>query len=328
MPGRPTGRSRPRPGIGQHFVIGNTSNLRYEGNRFYFQTLEVNENLKKLLRIRRELEAMPGAIPMKEWTKNQQLAYWLNLYNITLVEALGRAYPEQQIRTLLYGPDGHHGLLDKKLLKVAGVRLSLNDIQYRILMPGWRDPLVMYGLFKGYVGSPNITKVAFTAHTVWDMLKQNAVEFINSNRGARMDGTLLRVSEFYGENRALFPAWPDDLKAHLAKYADTYYASRFRNADAVKATTHDYYIADLMQGIRNDSNPNAGNPAALIGSLKSINAQQMEDWLIQKNGHLAGVRVPNLVMHYLIKIQKRKAARKGHVDVEEVEDNSGGKGGQ
>lgn len=311
----------PEPGIGRRVVKGNTSSTRFEGNRLYFPAFE-GRNLEALKRIRAEMEAMPDAVPFAEWTRNQQLAYWLNLYNITIIELIADRYPEQELRRLLYGKGGRGGLLDEPVLKVAGVRLSLNDIHHEILIPVWRDPLVMYGLFHGYVGSPNIRAEAYTAGRVWEQLRDNAAEFINSNRGARMDGDTLRVAELYSENLALFPGGPDALKAHVATYADAPYAERFRAAKDVRATTSDYYIADLFQGYRTDTNPNVGNVAVIYEALTGAANADTAGWMAATMERYYSSSAPGLVMDYFKKIRERKAAREGNVSVEEFEEDA------
>ncbi|WP_417449366.1 DUF547 domain-containing protein [Kordiimonas sp.] len=314
--------SPPEPGIGRRIVKGNTSSLRLEGNRLYFPAF-TGENLTALKRIRAELEAMPGAIPLAEWTHNQQLAYWLNLYNITLVAALAERYPEQELRSLLYGQGERTGLLDQPLLTVAGTSLSLNDIHHKILIPGWQDPLVMYGLFHGFVGCANIRPEAYTAATVWDQLRDNAAEFINSNRGARMDGQTLRIAKIYSSNLALFPGGPTELKEHIAAYADAGYAERFRAATNVRATTSDYYIADLYQGYRTDVNPNAANSAAIVmGVSGGGGAVNVAEWMAATMDQYYNSAAPGVVMEYLQKVRERKAKRAGNVSVEEYEETA------
>ncbi|WP_420429510.1 DUF547 domain-containing protein [Kordiimonas sp.] len=299
----------PVPGVGRRIVKGNTSSTRFEGNRLYFVGFD-DENLKAVMRIRAELAAMPDAVPMAEWTKNQQLAYWLNLYNVTLISELAKRYPEQELRSLLYGK---RGLLDRKLLKVAGVKLSLNDIHHRIILANWDDPLVIYGMFHGYVGCASIRSEAYTADKVWSQLKDNAFEFINSNRGARMRGEVLEVSALYKENAELFPD-EASLRSHIADYADPVFAARVHGASRIKADVKDYYIADLFQGVVNDTNPNEGSPAVFAAA--SGEAQIFFD---AKGQQLRSLKAPIVAMEYLSKIREKKAAREGQVSVEEFE---------
>ncbi len=301
----------PKPPIGRRTVKGNKSSVRFEGNRLNFPVLEKPENIKALSIIRRELEAMPDAVPMKLWTKNQQLAYWLNLYNVTMMEQLTLDYPIKKLKKRLYGKNN---LLDKKLLKVAGVDLSLNDIHHEILIKNWQDPLIMYGLFHGYISSANLRKQAYAHQTVYSQLRENAMEFINSNRGMRASGNSVILAELYDVNAKLFPGWDASLKKHLVKYASATYQGRINGARNIKADTADYYIADVFQGIRNDTNPNAGNNAVL-GQLGDASFQ---DWISSKTVPLAAFGVPSHVMEYLMKIREKRMKQQGFVDVEEV----------
>ncbi len=298
---------RPKPQAGRLTVKINTSSTRLEGNRLHFPAFE-GKNLKALMRLRRELEALPGAVPMAEWTKNQQLAYWLNLYNVTVIEELAKRYPEQEIRKVM------DKVRSEKLLKVAGQKLSLDDIRYDILFEKWRDPLVMYGLWQGYVGGPNILREAFTSENVYALLRENAAEFINSNRGARMRGDDLRVSSYYEENMMLFPGGKAELRAHLADYADAYYASRIRNAADIAMTTEDYYIADLFEGVPSDVNPNAVSPAAL---QTAAGGPDWANFAASSAGSAAWAKVPAHVLEYIGEIRKKKSAREANVEVEE-----------
>jgi len=301
----------PSPGIGRRMVRGNKSSTRYEGNRLDFPSYKEPGNLEIVLGIRAEIEALPSAVPMREWTRNQQLAYWLNLYNITVITELAQLYPLQGLAGHLYGKGG---LFERKLLKVAGIDLSLNDIHHEILIPNWQNPLVMYGLFHGYVGSANIRTEAYTAANVWKALEANAHEFINSNRGVRYDRSDIRVAELYKVNKALFPNWETDLKAHLRAYATTGYNGRIAQAKRVKATTSDYYIADLFQGVTYDLNSSASNPAALsqFGSV-------MSDFLLARSQSETASAIPDVVIDYVLKIAKKKVRQGASVRVEELE---------
>ena len=115
-------------------------------------------------------------------------------------------------------------MLSKKLLTVAGMPLSLNDIQFTILKQNYdNDPLIIYGLYQGYIGGPNIRKRAYTGADVYRSLANNAIEFTNSNRGTySKDEKVFRVSSLYERNRVYFPDFNSDLSKHLLVYLEGY----------------------------------------------------------------------------------------------------------
>jgi hypothetical protein len=153
-----------------------------EGNRFYFEVFANNpDNQQTLHRIRTRLENIPSVMPLEKFSRDEQLAYWLNLYNTTMLDEIVKVYPAPELEGLLVGDDS---ILSKKTLVISGVPLSLNDIQFNILRQNYdNNPLVIYGLCQGIIGGPNIRKTAYTGKYVYNDLIENALDFVNSNRG-------------------------------------------------------------------------------------------------------------------------------------------------
>lgn len=240
-----------------------------EGNRFFFKNFKDPENRAVLTKIRQSLEKVPDEVPMKLLTNSEQLAYWLNLYNITLLEQLVNIYPKKSLEDELYDDDG---ILEKKLLKVAGIDLSLNDIQYNILFEKFgRYPQVMYGLYQGIIGGPNLRKEAYTGRKVFSQLEANADEFINSNRGT-FNGKkgIFRVSSLYERNKQLFPNFKEDLKTHLLDYLDGRFTYLLRSSKKIRANIADMTINDLTGGYREYGGSANTNNAAMLDSVSGV----------------------------------------------------------
>jgi hypothetical protein len=163
--------------------------------------------------------------------------------------------------------------LSTQLLTVAGVPLSLDDIQFTILKNNYdNNPLVIYGLYQGIIGGPNIRKTAYTGHDVWRALKNNATEFINSNRGTYSssdDSEVFEVSSFYDRNRVYFPNFNTDLSAHLLEYLEGSERTMLANADTLKPDINDWTITSLSGNYREFGGSIADNSAALLDSITS-----------------------------------------------------------
>jgi hypothetical protein len=204
------------PSIGTRLRTNFIKLTSHEGNRFDFAAFKFSENHAYLSAIRKSLEALPHETPLAYFSKAEQLAYWLNLYNMTLLEQLVLIYPETDLEDFLTGRDS---LLNQKLLMVDGERLSLNDIQYVILMEKYdSDPMLIYGLYQGIIGGPSLRKNAYTGANVYAELQDNAAEFINSNRGSYFDRLeVFRVSSLYERNDAYFTSFKKDLRTHLSE---------------------------------------------------------------------------------------------------------------
>lgn len=282
----------------------------YEGNRFYFEVFaNSTENQQTLRKIRSRLENIPALTPLEKFSRDEQLAYWINLYNITLIEEITMVFPVPELEDLLVGK---HSILSKKNLMVAGVPLSLNDIQFTILKQNYdNNPLVIYGLYQGIIGGPNVRKTAYTGKYVYADLIENAMEFINSNRGTESKNSrVFRVSSLYRRNQVFFPDFDADLTAHLLTYLEGEERVDLQAAKKVKADINDWTVTSLYGSSRNLSGAFATNNAALTGSLNGGDLSSKS---------VAVSRYSPAVMQHLTELnEKRVEQRTGTVTVEEM----------
>jgi hypothetical protein len=242
-----------------------------EGNRFYFETFKKEEASQEFLReIQSSLEQLPSEAPLKHFSRDEQLAYWLNLYNVTVLNEVVAVYPKKNLKNLFRGKKS---IFERKLLTVAGVSLSLNDIQFTILKQNYdNNPLIMYGLYQGIIGGPNIRKTAYVGNDVYRALEDNAREFVNSNRGtyAKYAGEF-RASSFYDRNSAYFPDFNVDLTQHLAAYLQGSMQAKLESASKIKTNIDDWSVNDLGGSQRRVGGSFATSRAALLDSTKSTN---------------------------------------------------------
>lgn len=239
-----------------------------EANRFYFEAFKDEKSKQILTTIRKSLELVPSEIPLSKLTEKEQLAYWLNLYNVTVLEQLTAMYPIKLLEDEIIDDDS---FLNAKLLTVAGHNISLNYIHHKILLTKFgKNKDVIYGLYQGNIGSPNIRKEAYTGKKVLKQLEANANEFINSNRGVfQGKKNKLRVSKFYEQNKDLFPNFEDDLTKHLLYYANGSIRSSIENAKSIKTNIEDWTITDVYGTQRNYGAGLNNNSAAMLDSTSS-----------------------------------------------------------
>jgi hypothetical protein len=238
-----------------------------EGNRFYFEIFNGNEKNQQIIsHIRNRLENLPTVTPLERFSRKEQLAYWINLYNVTILDEIVKVYPKRNLKGLLVGKNA---ILSKKILNVAGVPLSLNDIQFTILRHNYdNNPLIIYGLYQGIIGGPNIRKYAYSGSNIYGELADNAVEFINSNRGTQgKDERAFHVSSLYQRNAVFFDESGSDLTDHLLRYLEGEERDELQASAKIKMDISDWTITDLYGSYREAVGSLANNNAALLGSL-------------------------------------------------------------
>ncbi len=131
------------------------------------------------------LQSLQG-ISISGYNRKEQQAYWINLYNALTVDLIISRFPVASIRDINISP----GLLARgpwgaKLFTVEGEKLSLDDIEHRILRPIWKDERIHYGVNCASLGCPNLQPAAYTGENTEALLDKGAKEFINHARGVR-----------------------------------------------------------------------------------------------------------------------------------------------
>ena len=284
-----------------------------EGNRFYYEVFEDNaDNQQTLRKIRSRLESIPTAVPLERFSRDEQLAYWINLYNITIIDEIVNVYPARELEDMLVGKDS---VLTRKTLQVAGVPLSLDDIQFTILGQNYdNDPLIIYGLYQGIIGGPNIRKAAYTGKNVYADLIDNALEFINSNRGTESKNSrVFRVSSLYDRNAAFFPDFNKDLSEHLLTYLEGKEHGELQTATKIKTDINDWSVTDLFGTTRDLSASLASNSAALDGAVTGGNSSRLT------TKSVVATRYNAAVLQHLHEINEKKLEqREGSVTIEEL----------
>lgn len=267
-----TGRSDRKPAMrddntritGTRASTGSRSRYRYEGNRVLFQFFD--DGATDYAGVYRDaVQDTVNRIEYGDLSRNEQLAFWLNLYNAVVIHEIAKVHPVSRPSKIRAGAS-REPLFDAKLVNVHGVDLSLNDIRFNIVYRYWRNPNVIYGFWSGEIGSPNILKVAYRGETVQTQLAVNAREFINSLRGVDRVRGDIRVSKHYIDARPFFfKSWPDDLYTHLNRYADYQVADIIAARPAnVRASKYAFKIADIESGetVRYSGNDNPAIVAA------------------------------------------------------------------
>ncbi|MGB3470981.1 MAG: DUF547 domain-containing protein [Erythrobacter sp.] len=241
---------RPPEGYGTRRVYGHTSRYRLEGSRIMFSFLDPDV-IASFGEYRKDLEETADKIDIQSLSRNEQLAYWINLHNVALVEQISNNWPVRQPRKIEI--DGVP-LDDAKFITVEGVAMSPRDIRERIVYSNWKDPRVIYGFWRGEIGGPSIQKEAFNADNVSRLLEKGARDFVNSLRGTQQSGSTLEVSTLYQEAAPYyFASFDQDVRAHLAAFAQEDVTAILAETDKTTATISEYDIADLAGGSREPS---------------------------------------------------------------------------
>jgi len=161
--------------------------------------------------------AMLSDLDPRLLTRAEQFAYWVNLYNAITVDLILDNYPLKSITKL--GGFFSFGPWDQDVVTIVGKRITLNDIEHRILRPIWKDKRIHYAVNCASIGCPNLYGQAFDSSNLEYQLESAARMFINSAKGVQFEQGTLVLSEIYNWYAVDFGD-TESLKNHLLQYLE------------------------------------------------------------------------------------------------------------
>lgn len=173
------------------------------------QTTILSDYLKEMQRI-----------SIFKYNQSEQKAYWINLYNALTVKVILDHYPVESIRDIDISPGWFsNGPWDAKLFSLNEKKLSLNDIEHRILRPIWQDNRIHYAVNCASLGCPNLLETAYTGQNTEKLLERATIDYINHKRGvAFIDQDTVQVSSIYKWYEDDFGDSEEDLIRYLQTY--------------------------------------------------------------------------------------------------------------
>ena len=205
-------------------------------------TTRLTYDRRDLARIETYLSGLER-VPVDRLNRDEQFAFWVNLYNALTVRVMLAHGPVESIRDVDISPglfaDGPWGA---KLIAVARARLSLDDIEHRILRPIWKDPRIHYVVNCASIGCPDLPKTAFTGKNRDRLLDAAARRYVNHRRAVRVVGGRAAVSSLYHWYRGDFGARDADLIGHLKRYAAPALARALDGVDDIGDGGYDWAL--------------------------------------------------------------------------------------
>ncbi len=195
-----------------------------------------------------QIVAELAAVEVSAFNRDQQLAYWINLYNAVTLQVVVRHFPVATIRDIDISPGWFaDGPWDAEVVTVEGEPLTLNDIEHRILRPIWRDPRVHYAVNCASLGCPNLAREAYRGDDIDRRLDAAARAYINDPRGVNLSGGKVVVSKIYDWFLEDFGGSTKGLLAHLRYYAAPGLAARLSEVGEIDGTAYDWTLNDAAE---------------------------------------------------------------------------------
>jgi Protein of unknown function, DUF547 len=124
--------------------------------------------------------------------KNEQLSYWINVYNINTIKLLTDNYPIKSIQNLDSGKPW-----DVKRISINGTTYSLNQIENDIIRAKYNDARIHFAVNCGAKSCPPLYNSAFEPKDIDNQLNNLSKKFINNPKFQNLNTTKSNISKIF-----------------------------------------------------------------------------------------------------------------------------------
>lgn len=164
---------------------------------------------------KKELDAITKALSntsvLTSWSKNDQLAFWINAYNAFTIDLIVNNYPLKSIQNLDGGKPW-----DVKRINIGGKKYSLNNIENDIIRSQFKDARIHFAVNCAAKSCPPILNAAFFGKTLDSQLDAVTKKFINNAKYQTITASKLTLSKIFDWYAADF----GDIVTFINKYSN------------------------------------------------------------------------------------------------------------
>ena len=198
--------------------------VQIEGSQSFFDYKGMKENLKDLQSYLGEIEGLKKD-EYKNFTKDQQLAFWINAYNAFTVQIVTKNYPLNSIKDIGYGGfNPIKTIWDREFIKLSLSRrkYSLNRIEHKTIRKYFKEPRIHFAVNCASMGCPSLLDEAFVATKLNTQLDSVAKNFLTNTDKNKYDSTskelvISKIFKWYGGD---FKEQFQGPKGYISKYIE------------------------------------------------------------------------------------------------------------
>ena len=182
-------------------------------------------------------------INIANYNREEQLAYWINVYNALTIQTVANYYPVSTIQEINISPGLFSiGPWGANLITIKETVLTLDDINNRIIRPIWNDPRTQYALNNASIGAPNLNRKVYQGTILEEQLNHAASTYVNSFRGVNVIEGRLIISKLYDWYEEDFGGTKQDVILHLLQFASEPLQSQLKHINSIDSYIYNWHI--------------------------------------------------------------------------------------
>ena len=136
----------------------------------------------------KSLDQLAAAKP-DEMSYNEQMAFWINAYNVLVIKGVIDHYPIKSVKKVKL----FNGFFSRLKFQVAGETYSLDHIEHDIIRKEFVDPRIHFALVCASISCPPIENKVYLPETIEERLDVVTLKFVTDPEKVRLDREKRRV---------------------------------------------------------------------------------------------------------------------------------------
>ena len=165
------------------------------------------------------LSILSSTHPGSNWTREEQMAFWINAYNAFTVKLIVDNYPMSSIKDIKSGIPFVNTVWDIKFINLMGNEYDLNNIEHGILRKQFKDARIHAALNCASWSCPALRGEAYVASRLDSQLDDAMRRFVNDPLRNRVSAQNAELSQIFNWYSGDFLEEAGSLQAYINRYA-------------------------------------------------------------------------------------------------------------
>ena len=135
--------------------------------------------------------------PSASWSKDEQLAYWINAYNAFTISLVVKHYPVASIKEIRPGISFINSVWDIKFIKIGKETYDLNNLEHGIIRKKFDEPRVHFAINCASYSCPALRNEAYTADKLDAQLTDAAKSFLADKNKNEFTPDRITISKIF-----------------------------------------------------------------------------------------------------------------------------------
>jgi len=181
----------------------------------------------------------------KDWSREERLAFLINVYNARTLRLVIDNYPVKSIKDI---GSGGKDPWDEPVVKLFGETISLNELENGLIRKGFEEPRIHFALVCAAVGCPPLLDKPYVGDRLDAQLEAQTKKFLSDTWKNSFDerSMTLRLSPIFEWYAADFEAEAGSVPGFLIKY----YTGLPTDGFIIVYTEYDWSLNDISDKMK------------------------------------------------------------------------------